>query len=133
MNAWLYRKLLLLYPRDLRLEFGAEMTLAFAEDIQNMGKLRAWWCALSELVTVALPGQVSNRSVLVPALAFVFVASTQSAELCLALHQVTRVEASLLFDAIRLVVLLPSFLSACVAFVVTRFYAGCSITALQLD
>jgi len=43
------------------------------------------------------------------------------------------VQASLLFDAIRLVVLLPSLLTACVSFVVTRVYAGSSIAALQLD
>lgn len=68
-----------------------------------------------------------------PAVAFALVAAGQSAELCLVLHQVTRLEASLLFDAIRLVVLLPSLLTACVAFVVTRVYAHSSIAALQLD
>ncbi len=139
-SIWLYEKLLLLYPENLRRDFGSEMALAFAEDLRSAwgdariaGVLQIWWYALRELVTVALPAQRSNPCVLVPALAFAFVAAGQSAELCLALHQVTRVEASLLFDAIRLVVLLPSLLTACVAFVVTRVYAGSSIAALRLD
>jgi len=139
-SIWLYEKLLLLYPADLRREYGNEMTLVFAEDLASAwgdariaGVLQIWWYALRELVTVALPAQRSNPCVLVPALAFAFVAAGQSAELCLALHQVTRLDDSLLFDAIRLVVLLPSALTACVAFVVTRVYAGSSIAALRLD
>lgn len=136
----LYEKLLLLYPADLRREFGGEMSLIFAEDLEAAwgdariaGVLQVWWYALRELVTVALPAQRSNPCVLVPAVAFALVAAGQSAELCLALHQVTRLKASLLFDAIRLVVLLPSLLTACVAFVVTRVYAGSSIASLQLN
>jgi len=139
-SIWLYGKLLLLYPGELRREFGNEMALVFAEDIESAwgdariaGVLQIWWYALRELVTVALPAQRSNPCVLAPALAFVFVAAGQSAELCLALHQVTRLDAPLLFDAIRLLVLLPSLLTACVAFIVTRVYAGSSIAALQLD
>ncbi len=139
-SIWLYAKLLFLYPADLRREFGGEMALIFAEDIESAwgdariaGVLQIWWYALRELVTVALPAQCSNPCLLVPALAFVLVALGQSAELCLVLHQFTRVEASLLFDAIRLVVLLPSLLTACVAFVVTRVYAHSSIATLQLD
>jgi hypothetical protein len=133
MNAWLYRKLLLLYPQDLRRQFGAEMMLAFAEDIKSMGHLRVWWCVVRELLTVALPGQVSNRFVLVPALSFVVVASTQSAELCLAIHQAARVNVATLSDGIRLAVLWPSVASGFVGFVVTRLYARSSIIALHLD
>jgi hypothetical protein len=139
-SIWLYEKLLLLYPADLRREFGSEMALIFAEDLKSAwgdariaGVLQIWWYAVRELVTVALPAQRSNPCILVPALAFALVATGQSAELCLVLHQFTRMDASVLFDAIRLVVLLPSLLTACVSFVVTRVYAGSSIAALQLD
>jgi hypothetical protein len=139
-SVWLYEKLLLLYPADLRREFGSEMTLIFAEDLQSAwgdariaGVLQIWWYALRELVTVALPAQRSNPCVLVPALAFAFVVMGQGAGLCFLLSQVTRLETSLLFDAIRLVVLLPSLLTACVAFIVTRVYARSSIAALRLD
>jgi hypothetical protein len=132
MNVWLYQKLLLLYPQELRREFGAEMTLAFAEDIKNMGTLRVWWCALREVLTVALPGQKSNPSVVVPGLSFGLCALTQSAELWIGSHQAARVEYPPLFDSIVLVVL-PSLLNAFVALVVTRFYARCSFVTLQLD
>jgi hypothetical protein len=133
MNAWLYRKLLLLYPQDLRRQFGAEMMLAFAEDIKSMGAHRVWWCALRELLTVALPGQRSNPCVVVPVLSFVLAALSQAAWLWIALHRVAHVDNALLIDSIRLGVLLPSSLNAVVALVVTRVLAHYSITALQLD
>jgi hypothetical protein len=132
MNAWLYEKLLLLYPEDLRRDFGAEMTLAFADDIEIMGVPRVWWCALGELLTVALPGQRSNPSVVVPALSFAVSAVTESAELWIGMHLAHGVEHLPLTDSI-FVVVLPSLLNAFVAFIVTRFYARCSITVLQLD
>jgi hypothetical protein len=132
MNAWLYQKLLLLYPQDLRREFGAEMTLAFAEDIKNMGSLRVWWCAMRELLTVALPCQRSNRSVVVPALSFALCALIQTAEIWIGSHQLHRVEYPPLPEAI-LVVIFPALLNGFVAFVVTRFYAHCSFIMLSLD
>jgi hypothetical protein len=132
MNTWLYQKLLLLYPQDLRRQFGAEMTLAFADDIKIMGAHRVWWCAVRELVTVALPGQRSNPSVLVPALSFALCAVTQSAELWIGSHRGGSVEYPPLVDSIVLV-FLPSLLNAFVAFVVTRFYARCSFITLRLD
>jgi hypothetical protein len=132
MNAWLYQKLLLLYPQDLRRQFGAEMALAFADDIKIMGAHRVWWCAVRELVTVALPGQRSNPSVLVPALSFAVSALTQSGELWIGMHQAQRVESTPLVGAI-FVVVVPSLLNAFVALVVTRFYARCSFITLRLD
>jgi hypothetical protein len=132
MNAWLYQKLLLLYPQDLRRDFGAEMTLAFAEDIKNMGSLRVWWCAIRELLTVALPGQRSNRSVVVPALSFALCAVVQTGEIWIGSHRAQRVEYPPLPEAICMVIF-SGLLNAFVAFVVTRFYARCSFITLQLD
>ena len=132
MNAWLYEKLLRLYPEDLRREFGAEMALAFADDIEVLGAYRVWRCALGELLTVALPGQRSNPSVVVPALSFALAAVTQSAELWLGMHQAHGMEDLSLGGAIVLIVV-PSLLNAFVAFVVTRVYADLSITVLQLN
>jgi hypothetical protein len=139
-SVWLYERLLLLYPRELRCEFGSEMILAFADDLEAAwgdariaGVAQIWWYALREMLTVALPAQRSNPCVLVPALSFLLAASTQSAELYLAYHQVARVNALWLSDSIRFAVLLPSLLSACVGLIVTRVYARSSITALQLD
>jgi hypothetical protein len=138
-SARVYEKLLFLYPEDLRREFGGEMALAFADDIESawsqrraMGVIQVWWWTLRELVMVGLPGQASNPSVAVPALSFALCALTQSAELWIGSHQSHRVEHVPLADAI-LLVLLPSLLNGFVAFIVTRFYARCSIIMLQLD
>jgi hypothetical protein len=108
------------------------MMLAFAEDIKNMGNLPVWWCAIREVLTVALPGQRSNRSVIVPALSFGLCALIQSAELWIGSHQAARVAYPPLPEAISLVIL-PSLLNGFVAFVVTRFYARCSFITLRLD
>ncbi len=132
MNVWLYRKLLLLYSQDLRREFGAEMTLAFAEDIKNMGNLRVWCCAMRELLTVALPGQRSNRTVLVPVFSFVLTALIVIAELWIGSHQHLRVDYPPIFDWAVLVIF-PSLLNASVGLVVTSFYARCSFITLRLD
>ena len=132
-SAWLSAKLLLLYPSDLRREFGCEMTLAFADDMAALGVFHVWWCALRELLVVALPAQMSNRCVLVPALSFALAAVTMSLELWLAFHRVAHVDVARLADSIRFAVLLPSVLNAMVALVVTRVLAHYSITALQLD
>ena len=132
MNTWLYQKLLRLYPQDLRRQFGAEMTLAFAEDIKNMGNLPVWWCAIREVLTVALPGQRSNRTVLVPAFSFALTALTVIAELWVGSHQRWRVDYPPLFDWAVLVIF-PSLLNAFVGLIVTRFYARCSFIRLPLS
>ena len=139
-SAWIYQKLIFLYPEDLRRGFGDEMALAFHEDLEEgwrdarvAGVLQVWWWTLRELLTVATRSQRSNPVVLVPLLSFVFVAFVQGAEVCVALHHVTHVDRSVLSDAITLLVLLPSSLNALVALVATRVLANYSITALQLD
>jgi hypothetical protein len=139
-SAWIYEKLLFLYPEDVRRNFGGEMALAFADDMEaawgsgrEMEVVRVWWWAARELLTIALPGQSSNRCVLVPALSFALVAFVQGAELWAALHQAAHTDSYPLLESIRLAVLLPSIASGVIGFVVTRVYAHCSIIALRLD
>jgi|ERR1700733_4372094 hypothetical protein len=140
LSSWMYERLLLLYPEDLRREFGVEMALAFADDLEAAwcdariaGVIQIWWYALCELVTVALPAQRLNPRVLVPALSFALAASTWGTELWIALHHVTRLDRPMLFDSIRLAVLLPSLANAFVAYLVTCVYARSSIASLRLD
>jgi hypothetical protein len=80
LSSRMYERLLFLYPEELRREFGAEMALAFSDDLESAwsdarlaGVAQIWCYALRELLTVALPGQTSNPSVLVPALSFALV------------------------------------------------------------
>jgi hypothetical protein len=140
ISSWTYQKLIYLYHQDLRREFGDEMLLAFVDDLEESwreagvaGVLRIWWWTIRELLTVAVPSQRSNPCVVVPLLSFLLAALVQAAELCVALHNVARVDSAVLLSAIQLTVLLPSFLNALVALVVTRVLANYSIIALQLE
>jgi len=65
-----YARSLVLYPSELRREFGAEMVEAFDEQISEAysrsgfpGLLRVWFRAAREFATVALPGRLAGRSV----------------------------------------------------------------------
>ena len=48
-SIWIYQKLLFLYPEDLRRDFGGEIVLAFADDLEETGVIRVWWCALARV------------------------------------------------------------------------------------
>jgi hypothetical protein len=93
-SRWAYQTLLFAYPRELRVEFGEEMALAFEDDIaagwreqRVTGIATVWLCALRELFTVALLERFSEPRVLVPALSFAFSLCVQGTELGLALLQ----------------------------------------------
>lgn len=69
-SSWIYRAILLLYPDDLRLDFGAEMTEVFTEDLARAwlrrgpsGVAAVWCCAASEIVSVAIPERLENPAV----------------------------------------------------------------------
>jgi hypothetical protein len=71
----LYRRLLILYPHELRSRFGSEMSDVFRQqsgDAWARGGLRAllhvWSLALVELLTLALPARVCSAGVIVPVL-----------------------------------------------------------------
>jgi hypothetical protein len=79
LNARAYGIVLLLYPADLRREFGLEMRELFGEDLADgwrnsgaAGVLRVWWCAVCEILRIAIPGQMENPAFAVPAISFVF-------------------------------------------------------------
>ena len=89
----LYGRILLLYPDDLCRDYGAEMVLAFHDDVESAhrnagvrGVLRVWRCALSEILRLALPAHIASPAVLVPALLLAFTLGTISFEIIMALH-----------------------------------------------
>src|SRR5205807_1636717 len=54
LSSRLYRRMLILYPEDLRRDYGAEMALVFADDLAAArrergmrGVVRVWRCALA--------------------------------------------------------------------------------------
>lgn len=64
----LYATSLVLYPNELRREFGAEMVEVFDEQVAEAysrsgfpGLLRVWFSTTREFVTVALPGRLAER------------------------------------------------------------------------
>lgn len=65
-----YATSLVLYPNELRREFGAEMVEVFDELVSEAysrsgfpGLLRVWFSATREFVTIALPGRLAERMV----------------------------------------------------------------------
>lgn len=96
MSTWAYRGILLLYPPDLRRDFGPEMTELFSEDLDDAwrscgfgGALRVWWCALCEILRVALLGQRTNPGFVVPSIAFALNTVVVGAELVLSMMHAT--------------------------------------------
>jgi hypothetical protein len=73
-----YRKLLILYPEDLRRDFGADMLEAFAHDLSAEGAFRVWRIALRELIRIGLPGWLQSPAVTVPGLSAATVIVSQS-------------------------------------------------------
>ncbi|HVO63262.1 MAG TPA: hypothetical protein VMT53_20210 [Terriglobales bacterium] len=71
-----YERCLILYPKDLRGDFGSEMIEVYDEQIADAysrrgfaGLLRVWFSASRELVTVALPGRFAERAIPIIAVA----------------------------------------------------------------
>ena len=88
----IYNRLLALYPEDLRRDYGHEMMLAFAEDLEASrreqgvrGALRVWLSTLSECLRIALPAHASSPAVRVPAISFAFTVLTFAGEMLIAL------------------------------------------------
>lgn len=78
-NTRIYSGILRLYPPELRSEFGPEMSELFAEDLNDawrsrgvVGVVRTWWCALCEVLRIALPAQSANPVFAVPVMAWAF-------------------------------------------------------------
>jgi len=94
LSPRVYNALLRVYPEELRREFGSEMALVFAEDLEAArrdegvrGVLRVWLCALYEFLRFGLPGQIENPAVMVPVITFAIGVLTQSGGVLLDLRK----------------------------------------------
>ncbi len=97
LSSRIYRRLLVLYPEDLRRDYGADMAFVFAEDLEAArreaglrGVVRVWRCALCEFFRFALPDHASSPAVSVPAIWFALSSIIMSAEVALALRHSPR-------------------------------------------
>ncbi len=91
-----YRLLLLLYPDDLRRDFGSEMLEAFADDLSVecaargvKGAIRIWRITLCEVIRIGFPAWLQIPAIAVPALSAATVFVSQSPLLILAIRRGT--------------------------------------------
>ena len=92
-----YRRLLTLYPEDLRREFGAEMLEAFEDDLlaecaahSIRGTIRVWRIALHETIQIGLPAWRQNPALVVSAISTAIAVVTQSPLLILTIRRATQ-------------------------------------------
>ena len=93
-NLKAYRSLLMLYPDDLRRNFGEEMLEAFAHDLSAecaargiKGAIRVWRISLREVIKLGLPAWLQIPLVAVPALSAAAVIVSQSPLLIMAIRR----------------------------------------------
>jgi hypothetical protein len=86
ISCFAYGLLLSVYPSEFRRRFGVEMRQVFADQLNGEGSLRGilgvlsvWRSAGWEILSVAVPLQLCNSTVIAGALSFVL-----SSALCLA-------------------------------------------------
>jgi hypothetical protein len=92
-----YRRLLMLYPEDLRRDFGAEILEAFEGDLSAActansirGTIRVWRIALHETIRIGLPAWMENPALAVPAISAALAIMTQSPLLILTIRRATQ-------------------------------------------
>jgi hypothetical protein len=78
LSCFVYGRLLIFYPRELRRRFGIEMVEVFEHLTHEVmlqrgpaGMVSLWGSALWELLTVAAPLQLRDTTVIAGALSFV--------------------------------------------------------------
>jgi hypothetical protein len=74
-SVWIYRQLLLVYPRELRAHFSNDMAETFEDLLHDaasqrgaFGILSLWRCAFLELATVAIPARLQSNQMIAAAL-----------------------------------------------------------------
>jgi hypothetical protein len=86
LSSHIYSRILVLYPADLRREFGDEMTDVFAQDLAEMwhsrrlvGVLNVWRRALCELTSIAAPAGIATSTVIATTISFFWAVIVTSA------------------------------------------------------
>ncbi len=138
LSSRIYGRLLVLYPEDLRRDYGAEMALVFAEDLDTAqrqagmrGVIRVWRCALGEFVQFALPVCASSPAVRVPAVWFALSTAIMSGEMAMTLRNAWN--APTLFHAVCAALLLPCLSTPLMFLAVVWTCRGNAIISLDLS
>ena len=134
----IYGRLLLLYPEDLRRDYGADMALVFAEDLDSArreagmrGAIRVWRCALSEFLRFALPGYASRPAVRVPVISSALSIVMMSGVMTMALRHAPHAPRPL--QAVCAALLLPLFCTPLVSLVSVWACRGNAVMSLNLS
>jgi hypothetical protein len=138
LSSRIYNRLLVLYPEDLRRDYGPEMALVFAEDLDAArrdagmrGVIRVWRCALGEFLRFALPGCASSPAVRVPAVWFALSSGIMGAEMAMTLRHAWN--APTLFHAFCAALLLPCLTTPFMFLTVVWACRGDTIISLGLS
>jgi hypothetical protein len=138
LSSRIYRRLLVLYPEDLRRDFEADMAFVFAEDLEAArrdagmrGVLRVWRCALGEFVRFALPGCAASPAVRVPAVWFALSSIIMCAEVAMAIRHSPHAPRPL--PAICAALLLPSLTAPLMSLAIMWACRSNAIISLHLS
>jgi hypothetical protein len=138
LGSRVYSHLLVLYPDELRRDFGADMALVFAEDLDTArrkaglpGVIRVWQCALCEFLRFALPRRASSPAVRVPAISLALFLAVVSGEMTLALRRTA--DAATLFQAVFTALWLPLFATPIIALAAVWACRGRAVILLDLS
>ncbi len=130
-----YERLLILYPEDLRRDFGADMMEAFDEDLAAArgigGAFRVWRSTLREVLQIAVPAWLEIPTVAVPLLSAAFVAASQSPLIVLTAHTQSLAPYPVLADAV-MAVATESAVSAIVSFIAIYRWKRAGLITLRL-
>jgi hypothetical protein len=76
-SVWVYRQLLLVYPRELRARFAVDMAEVFEDSLQDAsaqegtaGIAVLWRSAFVELATIAIPARMKSNVIIASGLSF---------------------------------------------------------------
>ena len=137
-SSRIYGRLLVLYPADLRRDYGAEMALVFAEDLSAArreagvrGIIRVWQCALGELFRFALPSCASSPAVRVPAISLAILMVILGCEMVLALRRAPDVPT--LFQSVFTAFWAPVFATPLIALAAVCACRGRAVILLNLS
>jgi hypothetical protein len=127
-----YRSLLILYPDDLRREFGHDMLDAFMDDLSAersiKGAIRVWHITLREVIRIGFPAWLQIPAVAVPALSSAMAIVTQSPLLIMTV--VGKEDASPLYALSAIAI--GAALTALTSFVAVYRWKRASLIALDL-
>ena len=138
-----YRNLLILYPDDLRGDFGPEMLEAFAQDLlvactarSIKGAIRVWRITLHELIRIAFPAWLRNPAVAVPVLSAATALVSQSPLLIMTIRRAAQMSLrpgdATPLDAL-FALALGAIITALTAFVAVYRWKQASLISLGID